>query len=84
MKDEFEDDIGMSKDDAAKLMHDIYNALPERPDPKLVIAILHTVLKGVNYTNEESRNVLRFLFDHIDILPDPPPKDHQHYRRKTQ
>ena len=74
--------LGMTKDEAAKLLHDIFNMIPDRPDIRLVIGILHIVLRAARYTNAESREALMFLALNIDKLPDPPQKDSERNRKE--
>lgn len=74
--------LGMNKDEAARLLHDIFNMIPDRPDIRLVISILHIVLKAARYTNAESREALMFLALNIDKLPDPPQKDSERNRKE--
>ncbi len=74
--------LGMNKYEAARLLHDIFNMIPERLDVKLVLAILHVVLKAARYTNAESREALMFLALNIDKLPDPPQKDSERNKKE--
>lgn len=74
--------LGMTKDEAAKLLHDIFNMIPDRPDIRLVLGILHVVLKAARYTNAESREALMFLALNIDKLPDPPQKDSERNKKE--
>lgn len=74
--------LGMTKDEAAKLLHDIFNMIPDRLDIRLVLGILHIVLKAARYTNAESRDALLFLALNIDKLPDPPQKDSERNRKE--
>lgn len=76
--------LGMNKDEAARLLHDIFNMIPDRLDFRLVVSILHIVLKAARYDRKESRDALMFLALNIDKLPDPPQKDSERNRREPQ
>lgn len=76
--------LGMDNEDAARLLHDIFNMIPDRPDIRLVVSILYIVLKAARYDRKESRDALMLLALNIDRLPDPPQKDSERNRREPQ